>query len=67
MVRRHTMIGLGLRKMHFRSPGLARMLLKGKGSVVNRYANLLPDSASTFVKSNTPNPIKSIKPLSFRY
>ena len=67
MVRRHTIIGLGIRKMHFRTPGLARMLLNGKGSVVNRYANMLPDSAATFVKSNTPDPIKSIKPLSFRY
>ena len=67
MVRRHTIIGLGIRKMYFRTPGLARMLLKGKGSVVNRYANMLPDNAATSLKSNTPQPIKSIKPLSFRY
>ena len=66
MVRRHIIIGLGIRKMHFRSRGLAQML-KGKGSMkmvspsYGRIGVSLPS-----VPLGLPS-TKSIKPLSFRY
>ena len=65
MVRRHIIIGLGLRKINFRSRGLAQML-KGKGSMkmvspIGRIGISVPS-----VQLGLPS-TKSIKPLSFRY
>jgi hypothetical protein len=78
MVRRHVLIGLGLRKMNFRSKGLAR-LLKGHGieSTLRSLApNMLRAVAPQLLKSAGPQILgmlkqtpqaKAIKALSFRY
>ena len=59
MARKHILIGLGIRKMHFRNRGLAQML-KGKGRDMVK-------SAVSYAKTHIPSSNKSIKPLSFRY
>ena len=61
MVRRHVLIGLGLRKMNFRSKGLA-MLLRGHG--VQGISSIR--SIAPHVGKQTPQ-AKAIKALSFRY
>ena len=62
MVRRHVLIGLGLRKMNFRSKGLA-MLLRGHGvqGISSSIRSIAPH-----VGKQTPQ-AKAIKALSFRY